>query len=422
MKQPCSKRKLIIIALLLLAGTSAWAQRDFRKGYIITNQQDTIYGWIDYRGDVRNAKICSFKKTETDPATDYTPSDIAAYRFIDSKFYISRNIGDVDTPKQVFLEYVVNGLANLYYYRENNAPDRYYIEKDGQFRELKIDKKEVKVDEKKQINAGIARTKTVKSYIGVLKATLNLWEMNSEIDKAKLQHSSLINIARNYHQYACTDGSECIVYERKKPYIALRIGPAVGVDLSTFTMLEFDHERYAYHQEKTVIFDPSTNYTVGVNLNFSMPRLNEKIFLQMQTMYTKYYFFKAYEIPQRVTTDLHIRSNVLQMGLAVKYEYPKGKWRPTLAVGAASIWLPDGSLKEITDKYYDEVIRPSTMIEDFPTKLLLGFEVIPGIHYYLSPKRIIFLQAQYLQTFNRLSINIPVKKIRSFGITTGIYF
>ena len=32
-----SKRKLIIIALLLFAGRSVWAQRDYRKGYIITN-------------------------------------------------------------------------------------------------------------------------------------------------------------------------------------------------------------------------------------------------------------------------------------------------------------------------------------------------------------------------------------------------
>ena len=86
------------------------AQRDFRKGYIITNQQDTIYGWIDYRGDVRNAKVCLFRKTETDPSMDYMPLDIAAYRFINSKYYVSRDVGDEYAPKQVFLEYLVNGM------------------------------------------------------------------------------------------------------------------------------------------------------------------------------------------------------------------------------------------------------------------------------------------------------------------------
>jgi len=233
------KRKIIIIAFLLLTATGAWAQRDYRKGYIITNQQDTIYGWIDYRGDARNAKICSFKKTETGQAEEYTPLDIAAYRFIDSKFYISRDIGTVDVPKQVFLEYLVNGLANLYYY---GGDDRYYIEKDGQFLELKIDEKEVEIN-------GITGIKTVKSYVGVLKATLNVWEMNSDIEKAKLDHSSLIDIAKNYHQHVYTDGSECIIYERKKPLVALRIGPAVGADLSTLRLMDHDVEKYGLYSK-----------------------------------------------------------------------------------------------------------------------------------------------------------------------------
>ena len=121
---------------MVLCIGSVQAQRDYRKGYIITNRQDTIYGWIDYRGDIRNSKVCSFKKTENDQATEYSPSDILAYRFIDSKFYVSKNVGTADAPNQVFLEYLVNGLANLYYFRDENSNDHYYIENDGRFIEL----------------------------------------------------------------------------------------------------------------------------------------------------------------------------------------------------------------------------------------------------------------------------------------------
>ena len=401
------KKELIIIAFLLFAGSNIWAQRDFRKGYIITNQQDTVYGWIDYRGDIRNSKTCSFRKTEIEQATDYTPSDIASYRYIDSKFYVSKNIGSVDAPKSVFLEYLVNGMANLYYYRDDGTNDHYYIEKDGQFSELKIDEREIEIDGKTQIKA-------VRTYVGVLKAMLNVWEMNGEIDKARLEHSSLINIAKDYHQYACTDGSECIVYEKKKPLMALRIGPVVGAALSTLKLV--DHDVEPYH------LDPSANFTVGINLNLSMPRINEKFFLQMQVMYTKYYFFGAYE-NLRSATDVHIRSNVLQMGLAVKYEYPKGKWRPTLAIGAAAIWLPDGSIKKNTDNYfYDGGIRSSTEKKDFPTKFMYGFGMTPGVHYYLTKKRIIFIQMQYLQCYKREYNSFTANIIRSFGLSAGIYF
>jgi hypothetical protein len=436
-----SKRKIITTALLLLAG-GVWAQHDYRKGYIITNQQDTIYGWIDYRGDIRNAKICSFKESETGQATDYSPSDIAAYRFVDSKFYISRNIGSTDEPKQVFLEYLVNGLAKLYYYRDdtpqdrsffendghllNKSPNLYFIENDGQFLELKIDKMIMQDDSKSAHSSIDSRHKIIskKSYVGILKATLNVWEMNSEIDKAKLEHESLINITRNYHQYACTDGSECIVYEKQKSLIVLRIGPMVGADLTSMKLFKYEvfRELYFYYSPNfTIGFDPSTNYTVGINLNFSMPRINEKLSIQLQPKYSKYYFFKTLESPEQAT-DIQIKSNVLQMGLALKYEYPKGKWRPTLAAGAAIIWLPDGSIEINIDKYFDDRVKHSREIFDFPTKNLFGFEIIPGIHFYLTPKRIIFAQAHYLHIPKNLSVNIPVTQAHSFGLSAGIYF
>jgi len=400
------KKVYKILILLVLCIGSVQAQRDYRKGYIITNQQDTIYGWIDYRGDIRNSKLCSFKKTETEQATEYSPSDIAAYRFIDSKFYVSKNVGTADAPNQVFLEYLVNGMAKLYYFRDERTNNRYYIEKDGRLLELKMDEKEVEVNGKIQIV-------TVKSYVGILRATLNVWEMNDDFEKAKLEHSSLINIAKDYHRYACTDGSECIIYERKKPLMALRIGPTVGVDISKLKYMDRDVKKYH--------LDPSTNFSVGVNLNFSIPQFNEKLFFQMQVMYTKYYFFDTFETPQKAT-DVHIRSHVLQTGLAIKYEYPKGKWRPVFAAGGATIIMPDATIEELTDNLSSQGIRPSVEKKDFSTKFMYGFEIIPGVHYYLSSKRIIFVQMQYLQCYNREDVNYKANVIYSLGLMAGIYF
>ena len=391
---------MIFIALLLLSVANARAQRDYRHAYIINNQHDTIYGWIDYRGEVRNAKICSFRKTETGQTTDYTPSDIAAYRFIDSKYYVSKDLGTSDTPKMVFLEYLVNGLAKLFYYRGESTNDFYYIEKDGQFHELKIDKREVEVDGKTGI-------KTVKSYIGILRATLNVLEMNDQINKASLEHSSLIDIAKNYHRLVCTDGNECIIYEKKKPLMALRIGPMVGADLSTLKIIHDDYERYR--------FEPSTNFTIGMSLNFWMPRVNEKIFLKMHIMYTKYYFFNAFEDAQE-TIDTHFRSNVLQMGIGVKYEYPKGKWRPTLAAGTTANYLTGVSIKNVINHFSEDVVRSTTEKMDFPNIFIFMscFEINPGIHYHTTKKWIIFAQLKYFLNYKLA--------IQSFGLSTGIYF
>lgn len=399
-------KKIILFAFLLLAGTAAWAQRDYRKGYIINNRQDTVYGWIDYRGDIRNSKTCAFKVSENDAFVEYAPSDIIAYRYIDSKFYISKNIGSTDAPKQVFLECLINGLATIYYYRDDGSNEHFYIEKDGKLHELKTDRKEVEVDGRTQIS-------TVKSYVGTLKAALNVWEMSGEIDNAKLEHSSLINIAKNYHQYACTDGSECIIYEKKKPSLAMRIGPVVGVDISMLKLIVEGVDKNK--------FDHPTNLTAGVNLNLWAPRVNEKIFLQIRAMYAKNHFFDAYESPQR-SIFTHVRSNVLKMGFALKYEYPKGKLRPTLAAGFAAIWMPDGSIEEITNTHYISGDVISTDTKDFPTKLLRGIEISPGLQYHLPKSQIIFLQMQYIHCTRREAVSYPVNVLRSLGLSMGFYF
>ncbi len=396
----------ILIIMFLLINAGVWAQRDYRKGYVITNEQDTIYGWIDYRGDIRNSKICSFKKIETGQVVDYFPADIAAYRFIDGKYYISKNIGSIGVPKNIFLEYLVNGLAKFYYYRDDTTSEHYYLENEDHFIELKIDEKEVVVDGKTQV-------KMVKSYIGMLKATLNVWEMSDEIDKAKLDHESLINIGKDYHKYVCTDGSECIVYEKKKPAMIVRVGLMLGGDLSMLKLMQHNEQKYD--------LDPSLNFSCGVNLNLSIPQFNEKLFLQIQALYTKYYFFDALQTSTKAT-DIHIRSNVLQLGLGIKYEYPKGKWRPTMMAGAAAIYLPDGSIEEISDNYYKTEIRPLSKTDDFSAKFMVGFEVAPGVHYYLSKNRIFFIQLQYIHCFGHEDVNYPVNVVRSFGLLSGIYF
>ena len=414
------KRGLSILILLFACIGGIQAQRDYREGYIITHEWDTVYGWVDYRGDIRNSQVCSFKESENGQATDYSPWDIVGYRYNDSKFYISKNVGSDDAPKRVFLEYLVNGMASLYYYKEDNVNKHYYIENFGQLHELKIDEQVVEIE-------GVVRVRKINSYVGVLQATLNVWEMRDEIGKAKLEHSSLINIAKNYHQYTCTDGSECIIY-RSKHLMALRIGPVVGANLSNLKMMEGvffqgDDGIVSILDKKYYKFDPSTNFTVGVNMNLSMPRVNEKLFLQMQAIYTKYYFFRTYE-SYISATDVHVSSNALQMGLAFKYEYPRGKWRPTLAAGGVLMWLPDGSIKEITDRYSLDLVRSSSEQIDFQSKFMYGFEITPGVHYYLANDMIVFVQAQYLHYYKSHTINgiFSTNKIRSLGLSAGIYF
>lgn len=74
----------------------------FRNGYYITLENDTVYGLIDYRGEVRNSQTCVFKMSEVAEPEKFDPSEIQAYRFTDGKFYISKQINTVVIKKKLF--------------------------------------------------------------------------------------------------------------------------------------------------------------------------------------------------------------------------------------------------------------------------------------------------------------------------------
>ncbi|MDR2036941.1 MAG: outer membrane beta-barrel protein [Bacteroidales bacterium] len=397
------KKISLSIAISTLFTIFCFAQRDFRDGYIITNQLDTIYGQIDYRGDIRNSKVCSFTKNSTNQSIDYLPDEIFAYRFIDGRYYISK---ELDNGKKVFLEFLVNGMANLYYYRDEKFTDYYFIEKNNRLSELKIDRRKIHTGDKEVI-------RTRKTYIGTLKGVLQVWEMNETIEKAKLEHNSLIDIAKDYHKHTCMDESECIVYERQKPLITVHIAPMLGLDISSIKIKDNIHSDYN--------FDCSSNISLGVNIKYSMPRINEKFFLQLYGLYTKYYYYTNFISPNSFK-DIHIYSHLMKLGVAPKYVYPKGQWRPTIAVGFSYAFLLNSSKKEYIDAVssHNEIRPSSTKLKNVLLKNLLGGDINLGVQHLLKDKYLFFAQIQYSYMSKKekeVSINI-----QSINISTGIFF
>jgi hypothetical protein len=80
------------------------AQSDFKPGYIITLQNDTVYGKIDNRGELLMAQVCIFKSLQGEKH-DYTPSEIKAFRITDEKYYIAKLLNG----NMVFLEFLIKG-------------------------------------------------------------------------------------------------------------------------------------------------------------------------------------------------------------------------------------------------------------------------------------------------------------------------
>jgi len=79
-------KKLSLIALLVIS-ISQVISSQFKEGYIINNDNDTIRGYINWQGSIINSNRCEFKLTPEGESRRFKPGDISAFRFNDSKFF-----------------------------------------------------------------------------------------------------------------------------------------------------------------------------------------------------------------------------------------------------------------------------------------------------------------------------------------------
>jgi hypothetical protein len=333
----------LFILTTFLNGTS---QSSFRPGYYITWENDTVYGLIDYRGEVRNSSFCLFKKDETSEPKRYEPADIQAYRFTDSKYYVSRSIILQGQEKQVFLEFLVNGITNLYFYRDINYYSYFIENKNGEWLELTNDVITEHRDGKGEIHRNSNR------YIGLLRATFaDSPEIQPQIDRASLAHKSLINLTKTYHDFVCTDDEECTIYEKKLPLMKVRIAPVVKGGVAFLSFREGINSNYK--------FNPEVFPSAGILLNASLPRMNEKLSFELEVDVNSFNFHGSFEEENRSIKeyyDAYIDVVSLQPSLAVKYTIPTGRVKPSISAGVFADLLVSADQKIMTVKVHSDTI------------------------------------------------------------------
>jgi hypothetical protein len=315
---------IIILSILQLK-----AQSDFRNGYIVKNDNDTIYGLIDYRGNKANAKKCTFIKDVNSEKQVFNPDEIKSFRFINSKHYVSKNINVGNKTEQLFLEYLINGIVDIYYYRDDNG-EHYLVDNgSGDLLELKNEEKEIIIDNTRYL-------KESKEYIGILKVTFKESPLISKkVENIGLNHKSLINIAHDYHNEVCTD-EECIIYEKKLPKVKIAYGIVVGLNgMSISQSGEFADEYY-------YLFDSQFEFeifpSIGLFCKVNMPFINERLYFQYEGTYYRVNFttFNSYIEPvynMNYLNDISLTQNAFNSLGIIKYEFPKGKIRPTFQIG-----------------------------------------------------------------------------------------
>lgn len=292
--------KWMLFCCSLLVGKLVNAQTEYKPGYIINSVGDTITGELGYRDMLQMRSACRFRQ-DSSTFTEFTPYDIQAFRFEESKFFVSKEIND----ERLFLECLVGGKVNIYYQTDQQG-EHYYIEKEGlALAEIPYHDGIRYVDDKK-----VSHQSTI--HIGLLKYFMqDAPELHYQIESIeKPDHNSLIRLATDYHK-SINKEDDLVIYEKFNS--SFKIFPELigGV--------------IQYKNLYGLVDQPYGQF--GVIGHIRLSGKSEKFYFRTGILVSKLEFQQENSPYYKSTTTFY------RIPLQVEYIYPVGQIRPRLAYG-----------------------------------------------------------------------------------------
>lgn len=316
----------------------AIAQRNPVTGYVITATNDTIYGTIDYLTPRENCTFCSFKADGEDTFRDYSPQDIAGYRFYnDSVYYVSQAIHIDGQMKQVFTEFLLKGGVSLYRY--TNLNDTYYIFREGE-KVIVLRDDDLKTN---SVEYSQLKKQRMNDYRQLYAIFSKDPETADKIYSTPYKAEKLTPIIRHYDEEFCQEAGECIQFQydkKKSRFVTQRFMIDTGVVFGRFpgnTVETIDHHNIvtpkvsvglALHSDR---FSPSVDYIFKIGFLYweksgISPRHTERV---NDTMYLIY--------PE---TEWKDNNFVCDLSVGVSYHFLRKKpHQPFISAGIEGVYF-----------------------------------------------------------------------------------
>lgn len=313
------KKHFLPLILSMFPFIGLFSQKDFRSGYIVSFTNDTTYGEIDYRGNIWLGKQCCFRLDKDSEVTVYGPRDIAAYRFVDGRYFVSEQVAE----GLVFLEVLVKGELNLYYWKDRYR-EHYYVEKTGlPLTEIPYSDETITIDGREY-----ARNN---AHFGALNYyTQDAPALRQQVMKMKkLTPQNMIQLAESYHNMVCDDYS-CVVYQTQPPKVSVALELAGGA-FRTF------------RSEKAGNTGGKWGVVPALYVHVCLPRVSERFYLRtgfagqifpdtkwfLSEADEFYYYYPAYGY--HGSGD--IRTHFFKIPIQAEYQSARGVVRPKVACG-----------------------------------------------------------------------------------------
>lgn len=350
----------------------------FKEGYIINNNNDTIRGLINWEGSIINSSKCEFKINTGDESKIYKPGDILGFRFNNSKFFSSKDIITDNQEQKVFIEWLIKGRASLLSFSGSVPYTKYFIlAEDGTISELLNTTAQI-------VQENVVYERKKKEYISTLMYSFrDCQSLQPKINSASFNSKSLINITKQYHELTCKE-EDCVIFEEKDRKMKVDWGIYTAFLNSNLKINNGDAEKMY----------PANSVGVGIALNITnLPGLSPKFSLKINPAFfsSMYRYDTSNVAALKTALQYHLIKDdrVCKIGFAkvpvqLSYRFNQKKFSPFVSAG--------GTVNlRFSYKQYDKFLTDWITLsggDSFDSKLSflqLGINSGIGFDYLASP-------------------------------------
>jgi hypothetical protein len=404
----------MILPAILFIGESAYASRtsiDFRPGHIVTTGNDTVFGLIDINTSIIDR--CVFRLTPDSGVTVYNPDEIREFRIDGAKYFVSNKITVNEEEKQLFLEYLLHGIVNLYFINIDNQ-DYYFVEKEGIIHPLSNERKTVTRPDISSTAPGEATLKTyqVRSapYQGLLTWLFqDAPEVLPLVQNTQFNHRSLIKLTSDYHNMVCDD-FDCIDFTRSTR-LEMYISTKTGMTNAWFSFVGHDG---AIHDMAMM---------AGFNIRLVHVQFPRGLSLLTGLDYARRLSFTGEVYSMRLGGKpwylSDINYDVIKIPVIVQYNFGGGRVQPLASIGYNNLLLVNKDCN---------LLKPGYHPDDPPTHLYSGYSTYQmglaagfGLNYRLDYRRNIILKTdvEYMMPFIHSKEKLERQQTISSLLTLG---
>ncbi|RYU79899.1 outer membrane beta-barrel protein [Hymenobacter persicinus] len=332
---------LVLVALLLLTNAAAFAQTNFRPGYVVSLTGDTLRGQVDSRGAQRNARLSRFRVGEGGAVTEYTPSQLRGYgftkgsvyevatvRLADSTAYSKTGVASTDTLRHPsFVEVVVAGPASLLLVRDRRDTDHYFLRMTGgPAQALMQSTRRVEQNGKTYRQTGTEYRDTLAAALRSCPA------VQASISALRYGLSDFSKLVRTYNECVVVSKATLPDIMQRRSYVTLSLiagAERSKVDISGVSKrLPFD-----LVQQSTVA--PALGVGMQVHMAGMSPTLSGRVELLYEQQ--RYVQFRDYVDANGFgdQDEYIIKLSAIRLPVLLRYTYPRGTVRPFAQAGVS---------------------------------------------------------------------------------------